>query len=64
MPAIFFFGGGGGTRNVGGLLDVKGKNIIGPFSIKPAEMWSENRTNPKEAKWKANSYFFNDNRMR
>jgi len=32
------------------LPDVKGKNIIGPLPTKPAEMWSENRTNPKEQK--------------
>jgi len=33
-----------------GLLDVKGKNIIDPLPKKPAEVRSENRTNPKEAK--------------
>jgi len=47
------------------LHDDKGKNIIGPLPTKPAEVRSENRTNPKEAKakhlLKANSNFFNDN---
>jgi len=32
------------------LPDVKGKNIIGSLPTKPAEVWSENRINPKEAK--------------
>jgi len=52
MPAIFFWGGGGWKRNVVRLPDVKGKNIIGPSPTKPAEVWSENRINPKEAKAK------------
>jgi len=47
---------------------LKAKKVIGPLPTKSAELWSENRTNPKEAKaehlLKANSNFFNDNRMR
>jgi len=48
MPAMFL--GGWGGHSVVKLPDVKGKNITGPLPTKPAEMWSENRTNLKEAK--------------
>jgi len=46
----------------------KAQILLARLSTKPAEVWSENRTNPTEAKpehlLKANLYFFNDNRMR
>jgi len=33
-----------------GLPDVESKNIIGLLPTKLAEVWSDNRTNPKDAK--------------
>jgi len=50
MLGFFLFGGGGWARSVVRLPNVKGKNIIALLPTKPAEVWSENHTNPKKQK--------------
>jgi len=64
----FFRGAGRGwTRSVVRLPDVKGKNIIGPLPTNLLRCEVKIAQIPEakaEHLLKANSYFFNDNRMR